>query len=202
MRIFFARMKRLAVCATGVAFSAVLVASALFLLAADGFAVETPAQFRLGQGDVVEISVWGDQVLTRSVMVRPDGFISFPLIGDVRAEGATVADLRERIEAKMKEFVPDAPVFVMLSKLQSVAVYVVGKVVRPGAFVLERDTTVLQALAMAGGLTPFACENDIVVVRTEDGGQRSLPFRYGDVSSGKKLEQNVVLKPGDTIVVP
>ncbi|MBG0789713.1 MAG: polysaccharide biosynthesis/export family protein [Desulfovibrionaceae bacterium] len=160
--------------------------------------------YTLGAGDVLEVSVWGDESLTRpNVIVRPDGKISFPLIGDMQAAGKTVEQLRKEFETRIGEYVSDAPVTIMLQQLGSTQVYIVGKVNRPGVYLMSGQTTVLQALALAGGMTPYADSDDILVVRTEDGGnQRYLPFDYVKAVAGKGLEQNIALKPGDTVLVP
>ena len=160
------------------------------------------SQFRLGPEDVLEISVWRDEALTKQVVVRPDGMISFPLIGDILAKGQTVEELRQAVEKEIKAFVPDAPVTVMLLQLGSPKIYVVGKVAKPGVYLMGHNLTVLQALAMAGGMTPFADKDDILILRKENGQQKTMKFNYGRVSAGKELEQNIVLRARDTIVVP
>jgi polysaccharide biosynthesis/export protein len=158
--------------------------------------------FYLGPGDLLEISVWKDEALSRQVVVRPDGKISFPLIGDVVAKGRTVDALREAVEAKIKTFVPDAPVNVMVIQVGSPKVYVVGKVAKPGLYIMGESLRVMQVLAMAGGMTPFAKKDDIIIIRKNNGGQEVFPFNYGKVAGGKDLEQNIRLEPGDTVVVP
>ena len=158
--------------------------------------------FCLGPEDVLEISVWKNEALTRKVLVRPDGKISFPLIGDIQAQGRTVEELRQAMENKMKAFVPDAPVNVMLMLVGSPKVYVVGKVVKPGVYIMGTTLRVMQALAIAGGATPFANKDDILIIRQENGRQKTFKFDYNKVADGKKLEQNICLKRGDTVVVP
>jgi polysaccharide export outer membrane protein len=160
------------------------------------------SQFYLGPEDVLEISVWKDEALTKEVVVRPDGKISFPLIGDVYAAGRTVEDLQEEIKSRIGVYVPDSPVTVVLQTINSPKVYVVGKVNRPGVYVMGRALTIMQALALAGGMTTFADEGDILIIREERGRQRFIEFDYGRVASGKDLEKNITLKPGDTVVVP
>jgi polysaccharide export outer membrane protein len=159
-------------------------------------------RFLLGPGDQLEISVWKDDALSRKVVVMPDGMITFPLIGDIMAQGLTVKELRETIQGKIKEFVPDAPVNVMVLEVGSPKVYVVGKVARPGMFIMVEPLRVMQVLAMAGGMTTFAKEDDIIIIRNEAQGQRVFLFQYSKVSGGASLEQNLILKPGDTVVVP
>lgn len=158
--------------------------------------------YPLGPEDVLEISVWRDEALTKQVIVRPDGFISFPLIGDIDVNGKSVDQLRVVIQDKIAEFVPDAPVSVILMQVGNPKVYVVGKVNRPGMYVMGHSMTVTQALALAGGLNAFANENSIQIVRMVDGRQQAIPFEYSKIVSGKNLESNIVLKPRDTIVIP
>ena len=158
--------------------------------------------FCLGPEDILEISVWKDEALIKQVVVRPDGKISFPLIGDVVAQGRTVEELRQAVEDKIKAFVPDAPVTVMVVQVGSPKVYVVGKVARPGVYIMGQTLRVMQVLAMAGGMTPFADKDDILIIRKEDGKQKIFKFDYSKVADGKDLEQNICLKPGDTVVVP
>ncbi len=160
------------------------------------------AEFYLGPGDVLEVSVWKDEALSRQVVVRPDGNISFPLIGDVQAQGRTVDELRKAVEDKIKGFVPDAPVNVMVMEVGSPKVYVVGKVGKPGVYIMGEPMRVMQVLAMAGGMTTFAQADDIIIIRNENEGQKVFEFNYSKVAAGKDLEQNIRLRPGDTVVVP
>jgi len=158
--------------------------------------------FYLGPEDVLEISVWKDEALTKEAVVRPDGMVSFPLIGQISAAGRTVEDLQREIQRRISKYVPDAPVTVMVLKIGSPKVYVVGKVNKPGVYVMGSFLRVMQALAMAGGTTTFADRDDIMVIREEEGTQRFIKFNYDRVSSGKDLHKNIPLKPGDTLVVP
>ena len=160
------------------------------------------SQFYLGPEDELEISVWKDETLTRQVVVRPDGKISFPLIGDILATGRTVGELQQEIKKKIEVYVPDAPVTVLLLTVNSTKIYVVGKVNKPGVYVMGATLRVMQVLAMAGGMTIFADEDDILIIREENGKQRFIEFDYGRVAGGKDLEKNIRLKPGDTVVVP
>jgi polysaccharide export outer membrane protein len=160
------------------------------------------SEFRLGPGDVLEVSVWKDEALSRQVVVRPDGKISFPLIGDVIAQGQTVEALRQAVEDKIKGYVPDAPVTVIVMQVGSPKVYVVGKVAKPGLYVMGETMRVMQALAMAGGMTLFAKKDEILILRKENGHQKGFKFNFDKVAEGKDLEQNIFLKPGDTIVIP
>ena len=160
------------------------------------------AQYLLGPEDVLEISVWKDEALTKQVVVRPDGKISFPLIGDVIAAGRTVKALRQEIKDRVGVYVPDAPVNVMVLQIGSPKVYVVGKVQKPGVYLMGRTLRVMQVLAMAGGVTTFADEGGILIIRQEKGQQRFIEFDYGRVANGKDLGTNITLKAGDTVVVP
>jgi polysaccharide export outer membrane protein len=160
------------------------------------------ASYRLGPEDVLEISVWREDALKREVLVRPDGGISYPLIGDVQAAGKTVNELRQEITKRLEKFVPDAAVSVTVLKTGSQKIYVLGKVTKPGEFPVGRTVDVLQALSMAGGLTQFADQNGIRVVRRDGDRQTVLPFEYGRVVRGENLQQNILLRAGDVVVVP
>ncbi len=158
--------------------------------------------YQLGPEDVLLISVWKDEHLTREVVVRPDGLISFPLVGDVPAEGRTVEELRLDLAKRLIKYIPAVNLTVAVVKPLSYKVYVVGRVAKPGEFLVGHYTDVLQALSLAGGLTPFAAENDIKVVRRVMEQQHTFPFRYGDVRKGIDLEQNIILQRGDVVMVP
>ena len=161
-----------------------------------------PATYHVGPEDVLEISVWREDTLKKEALVRPDGGISYPLIGEVRAAGRTVSEIREEITKRLDKFIPDAVVSVTILKTGSQRVYVIGKVTKPGEFPLGRYVDVLQALSMAGGLTPFADSNNIRVMRRDGDRQVVLPFEYGAVIRGQKLEENIQLRTGDVVVVP
>ncbi len=160
------------------------------------------SKFYLGPGDVLEISVWKDEALSREVIVRPDGKISFPLIGDVVASERTVEQLRLAVQDKIKLYVPDAPVNVMVINVGSPRVFVVGKVAKPGLYIMAQNLRVMQILAMSGGMTPFAKKDDIIIIREDKGVQKVIEFNYGEVADGENLKQNIILEPGDTVVVP
>jgi polysaccharide export outer membrane protein len=160
------------------------------------------AAYLLGPEDVMKISVWRDEQLTQEVIVRPDGMISFPLVGDVVAAGRTVEDVRLELVKRLNKFVPNPHVAVLVTKILSNRIYVTGRVTKPGEFLVGHYTDVLQALSLAGGLTPFAAENDIKILRREKGEQKVYPFRYGDIRNGRALEQNILLQRGDVVVVP
>ncbi|WP_245535763.1 polysaccharide biosynthesis/export family protein [Thiorhodococcus drewsii] len=162
-----------------------------------------PEGYRLQAGDIVAVSVWQEPGLEQLVLVRPDGGISFPLAGDLKASGLTVEELNQALKKRLKKYISDPVVTVTLQEIPGNRIYVMGRVNKPGDFPLvTRDVTVVQALAMAGGLTPFADEKHIKVLRTENGRQRSILFNYKDIRRGQALEQNIMLQAGDVIVVP
>jgi polysaccharide export outer membrane protein len=158
--------------------------------------------YRLGAEDVMLISVWKDEQLTREVVVRPDGMFSFPLVGDIQAEDRTVEEIRTDLVKRLVKYIPNPNVSVAVMKVLSYKIYVVGRVNKPGEYLIGHYTDVLQALSLAGGLTPFAAENDIKVIRRVRGQQQVFPVRYGDLRKGQDLEQNILLQRGDTVMVP
>jgi polysaccharide export outer membrane protein len=176
----------------------------LFACAALAAAAPLAAQqdYRIGPEDQLEISVWREDALKKEVLVRPDGNISFPLAGDVRAAGRSVAEVREDIARRIEKFIPEPVVSVLVTRVASNKIYVIGRVAKPGDFAAGRYLDVLQALAMAGGLTPFADEKAIKVIRKHAGRDLVFPFDFRAVSRGDKLEQNISLQGGDVVVVP
>jgi polysaccharide biosynthesis/export protein len=184
---------------TKIVFAAAL---SLLLCASAPAEAQGKGRFVLGPGDVLEISVWRDDALTREVAVRPDGNISFPLIGDVMASGKTVDELRLVIQDKLKSYVPDAPVSVLTRQINSTKVYVVGKVNQPGAYLMSHPLTVMQLLAMAGGLNAFADQSKILILRENGNKQEAMTFDYKRVAGGRELDLNIPLLPNDTIIVP
>ena len=174
----------------------------LFLLCPSTAILADESTYRIGPGDVLEISVWKDESLYREISVPPDGVISYPLIGDIEAAGMTVTTLRKVIAGKLSEYVPDATVTVMLKNINSLQVYVIGKVNNPGQFPITMDTTVVQVLAMARGLNPFAAAGNITILRRRQNVTVKIPFNYKEVEKGNNLEQNIVLQRGDVVVVP
>ena len=158
--------------------------------------------YRIGAGDVLEISVWKDPDLSRTVTVPPDGVISFPLVDAIKVTDLTVADLDKVVTQKLSEFVPDVTVTVMLTEINSLKAYVIGKVNNPGMYDITLNTNVMQILAQAGGLTPFASDGNIKILRQKGGIITKIPFDYGEVEKGKNIEQNILLNSGDVIVVP
>ncbi len=163
----------------------------------------TPApEYRIGPEDVLEIFVWKEPDLQREVLVRPDGGISFPLAGDLEAAGKTPVEVQEELTRRLQKYIPDAVVTVTVTKVAGYRIFVVGKVTKPGQFVVGRYVNVLQALTLAGGLTPYASENKIKIVRKKGDGEITFPFHYSDVKKGRRLEENILLQSGDVVVVP
>jgi polysaccharide export outer membrane protein len=158
--------------------------------------------FLLGPGDVLEVSVWKDPDLTKQVIVQPDGYLSFPLIGQVPAGGRTLADVESEIREKLGEFISSPTVTLLPLRIESYKVYVIGKVNNPGVFTIPQAVNVMQALSMAGGSNPFADLDKISILRQGPDGQERIPFDYGAVAKGKDLDQNIVLQSGDVVVVP
>jgi polysaccharide export outer membrane protein len=156
----------------------------------------------IGAQDMLDINVWKEPELTRLVPVRPDGKISMPLLNDVTAAGLTPTQLASQITESLKKYVTNPQVTVIVSQINSQRVYILGEVNRAGAYPLLPAMTVLQALSSAGGFTQFAKEKSIYVLRPVNGKQEKFPFNYKDVVAGKKSEQNILLRAGDTIVVP
>jgi len=166
-----------------------------------------PKDFVLGPEDVLEVMVWKNQDLSRQVVIRPDGMISMPLIGDVRANGVTAEQLAKRISEKLKEFKENPAVSVSVKEVNSYNVYVLGEVMKPGKYPLKSYTTLLQAISLAGGFTPYASKNLMQVVRNSGNGESRpheihIPVNYADILSGMGTPGNLLLRSGDTIVVP
>lgn len=163
--------------------------------------VSVPPDYVVDAGDVLEISVWKEDGLTKQALVRPDGGITFPLIGDLQVGGQTIHQIRSEITRKLGEFFAEPEVSVSLVNLNH-KIYVIGRVNNPGEFVTPNRVSVMQALSMAGGLTPFADDDAIKIIRRIGGKEVALPFDYDEVASGKSLEQNILLQRGDVVVVP
>ena len=165
--------------------------------------VELPPEFVIGPEDVLSVNFWRDADMTREeVPVRPDGRITLPLIGDVTAAGLTPVQLKAEIEKAASKVLKDPSVTVSVRQINSRKVFITGNVTNPGPHPLTGPRTVMQLIAMAGGLTEYADKKNILIMRMEDGQQRSYKFNYSDVAKGKNLAQNILLKPGDTVVVP
>ena len=192
--------------------AAVLIAALLLAIAGCGasakrydFAAERRAAgaYLVGAGDVLQVRAWKNDALSQRVIVRPDGFITLPLIGDVRAGGRPVEAIAADIAGRAAHFYTEVPVVaVEVAELHGYRVYVLGEVARPGELAPRGPISVLQAIALAGGLTRFASPNDIVIVRHDARGERRIPFSYGDVVERGDLAQDLPLVTSDTIVVP
>ena len=162
----------------------------------------TPASYQIGPGDLLRVSVWKEEDMQLDVLVTPDGGIAFPLAGEIHASGLTTKALSDVLVEKLKRYIPHPNVSVSVLKSVSNKVYVIGKVNRPGEFTATGYMDVLQALTMAGGLTPYADADDIKILRRTETGTQVMEFDYDEVIDGESLEMNVILKAGDTVVVP
>jgi len=164
--------------------------------------VDTPPDYVIGPDDILSIVFWRDKDMSDDVAVRPDGKISLPLINEVQAAGMTPEQLRVALTAAANKFVEDPAVTVVVKAINSRKVFITGMVAKPGPYALSGPTTVLQLIATAGGVAEYAKSDRIMVMRTENGKTIGRRFNYKDVSEGRNLQQNIELKPGDTIVVP
>ena len=164
--------------------------------------ITPPADYVIGADDQLKIVFWRDDSLSGDVVVRPDGKISLTLLNDIQAAGLTPNQLRENLTQAAAKYVTDPSVTVIVKAINSRKVYVTGQVNKPGPYLLNDNMTILQMLAVAGGLQEWADADHILVMRTENGQTKSYKFNYKDVRKGKGLQQNIPLKPGDTIVVP
>lgn len=162
----------------------------------------TTPPYTVQPGDTLTVSVWNEHELQAEVLVRPDGGLSFPLAGDIQVTGRTVEDLRQLLEKGLKRYIPDPVVSVAVKQIGGNFIYVIGKVNRPGQFPFSKALDVMQALSLAGGMTPYAAVNDIRILQRGAKGLKAIPFHYSDVEKGRELEQNIVLRSGDTVVVP
>jgi polysaccharide export outer membrane protein len=158
--------------------------------------------FVIGNDDVLAINVWKEPDISRSIPVRSDGKISLPLVGEVQAAGLTPLKLEKDIAAKLKNYISEPEVTVMVQQVNSQKFNILGQVMRPGSYGIANSTTVLDAIALAGGFRDFAKKKNIYVLRQGAGGESRIPFNYKDVSQGKNMSQNIRLQPGDTIIVP
>ncbi len=178
-----------------------LIALMAALLATPAWSQEVPG-YTLHAGDRIEVSVWREEELQREIMIPPDGRFSFPLAGEIVAAGRTVAEIQSEMTEKLMHYIPEAVVTVSVTAIDGNRIYVIGQVNNPGSFVMNPRINILQALSQAGGTTPFAAVNDIIVLRGAGAEQRVFKFRYNDVSRGRKLEQNITLESGDVVIVP
>jgi len=160
------------------------------------------AAYQLKPGDVIDVSVWKETDLQREVLIRPDGSFTFPLAGEVDARGKSVENVRSILAERLQKYVPTPVVTVAVKAIGGNRIYVLGKVVHAGDFPLNSSLDVMQAISLAGGTTPYAALNDIVILRRQNGRQQAFSFHYSDVARGRDLAQNIQLEGGDTVVVP
>lgn len=160
------------------------------------------ASYLIGPGDVLDISVWKEEGMQLKVLVRPDGGITFPLAGEINAGGLTPQALSDELVTRLKRYIPHPNVTVSVMQSVSNKIYVIGKVTRPGEYMATGYMDVLQALTLAGGLTPFADAEDIKIIRSTKSGKKVMLFDYDQVISGDRLDMNIKLEAGDTVVVP
>jgi len=189
----------------GFRFSAVriaLLAVALVLPAVVSAQQVAGLEYRIGPEDVLHISVWKEKDLDRMVLVRPDGGISFPLVGDMQVSGRTPLEVQDEIRSRLQRYVPDAEVTVSVDKISGYTVFVLGEVNNPGQFTLGRYVDVVQALTLAGGTTPYASERNMQILRRQDGREVTYRFDFRDIKRGRQLDQNIILQSGDVVVVP
>lgn len=181
-------------------------AAALVLLAGNAGAQQSTfkdAPYTVNPGDTLSVSVWKEPDLSGPVLVRPDGTFSIPLVGQVDARGKTVTQLQQSIAQRLTKYISDPVVTVSVQDVKGNKVYVIGQVTKPGEFVVNPRVDVMQALSMAGGTTPFASLNNIVILRRTAGGQQeAIPFHYKEVAGGRNLDQDITLQAGDVVVVP
>lgn len=183
---------------------AILLLAGFILGGAGAHAADTAPtdSYKLQPGDVLQVVVWKETDLQSEVLIRPDGGISFALAGDVQAAGRTTDELRAELEARVRRLVPGAVVTVAVKAASGNRVFVIGKVNRPGDFALNRPIDVMQAISLAGGVTPFASADRISVLHRDGLRQTSVRFHYSQVAKGRNLQQNILLQSGDTVIVP
>jgi len=177
---------------------------AILLLVSEAFS-QAPVQdssYQIGPNDILNIFVWKETELTRDVTVMPDGKITYPLIGEITAQGMTASELKKVITDKLQSFVTAPEVTVIVKESRSQVVYTIGKLMKPGPYPLAPGMTVMQALSAAGGFAEWADPKNILIIRKEGGKETHLRFNYKEFTSGENLQQNILLAPGDTIVVP
>lgn len=168
--------------------------------ASQTFAVD--ADYTINPGDVLQVTVWKEEGLDREILVLPDGTITFPLIGSFSVEGQTPANVQASVKEKLRKLIPEASVTVMVKAALGHTVSIIGQVTKPGEIVMGHGLTVMQALSQAGGLTPYADESSIKILRRENGKETAIAFDYSDISSGHKLDKDITLSVGDVVVVP
>jgi polysaccharide export outer membrane protein len=161
-----------------------------------------PQEYQVGESDVLSITVWKEPEITHSVVVRTDGYISLPLINEVKVSGMTPLQIQDLITRRLQAYLTNPQVTVTVTEIHSRRAFITGEVARPGGYLLNAETNVLQLIAQAGGLTAFAKRDNITILRFENGKQLMLPFHYREVVKGRNIGENLALRPGDTVVVP
>lgn len=162
----------------------------------------TRSPYTVNPGDQLSISVWKEDDLQRLVIVRPDGAFSFPLAGEIQAEGHSIEQIQQLLTERLHKYIPDPVVTIAAEQIAGNTVYVIGQVQRPGQFIASAQIDVMQALSLGGGMTAFANLDKIKILRRIDGKLIAIPFNYRDIEKGKRLHQNIILQPGDVVVVP
>ena len=168
--------------------------------------VKTPVEMKpdyvVGEGDALHVDVWQEPEVSQNVVVRPDGKVSLPLVNEIKVSGMTPLEIQSLVAEKLKTFVNQPKVTVTVTEVHSRKAFITGEVAHPGEYPLNTQVTVLQLIAQAGGFTPFAKTESIMVLRVSDGKEQRLKFKYKEVLRGKNTDQNIALEPGDTVVVP
>ena len=200
---YYSRLRTCAFVAISLlAFGAATISAQTKATAQAAPATQSDPLYTIQPGDVLEIFVWKEADLTRKVLVRPDGCISFPLVQDLQASGSNPTELKNRIEERLKEFLAAPNVTVIVDSINSYQVYVVGKVQKPGSITSEKPITVLQALSIAGGFQDYAKESAMTIIRRNEKETLVFDFDYKEVTNGRKTNQNIQLLSGDVVVVP
>lgn len=159
-------------------------------------------RYLLNPGDILDVSVWNEETLQRQVVILPDGMISFPLAGQLMAAGKTVKQVQDNVTEKLLEYLSDPVVTISVSSVVGNTIHIMGKVNKPGSIVMSQRLDVMQALSLAGGLSPYAAENNIIILRRNGDKQTIYPVQYASLKKGQQLESNILLKSGDVIVIP
>ncbi len=178
------------------------ILSQLFFLSIANANADANQSYKLRQGDLIQVSVWGEDKMQKESLVLPDGNITYPLAGRVEVAGLTSTEVEKRIAEKLKAYLPDPQVSVVIVSITGNIAHVMGKVLKPGQVLMRGPMTVLDALSMAGGLDKFADRSGIKVLRKTPQGQKAIPVYYDQLIRGQNLEGNITLNPGDTILVP
>lgn len=179
----------------------VVLVTAILAFAGEAGAQALP-DYQIQPGDQIEVSVWGEEELQREALIRPDGKFGYPLAGEINAAGRTASEIQAELTRKLLAYIPEAVVTISVTGIEGNRIYVIGQIQRPGSFVMNPRISVLQALSLAGGTTPYAALNDIIIIRGSGANQRVFRFAYNDIAKGRNLEQNIQLESGDVVIVP